>query len=30
MDDGTMKKLADKWLASVWGKDPATVPYWNP
>jgi polar amino acid transport system substrate-binding protein len=30
MDDGTMKKLSEKWLASVWGKDPATVPYWNP
>jgi polar amino acid transport system substrate-binding protein len=30
IDDGTSKKLAEKWLASVWGKDPATVPYWNP
>jgi len=30
LDDGTMKKLAEKWLASVWGKDPASVPYWNP
>jgi polar amino acid transport system substrate-binding protein len=30
LDDGTSKKLGEKWLASVWGKDPATVPYWNP
>lgn len=30
LDDGTSKKLAEKWLASVWGKDPTTVPYWNP
>jgi polar amino acid transport system substrate-binding protein len=29
-DDGTMSKLADKYLASVWGKDPAKVPYFNP
>jgi polar amino acid transport system substrate-binding protein len=28
--DGTLKKLADKFLAAVWGKDPATVPYFNP
>jgi polar amino acid transport system substrate-binding protein len=28
--DGTLKKLADKYLAAVWGKDPATVPYFNP
>ena len=28
--DGTMSKLADKYLASVWGKDPAKVPYFNP
>ncbi|QIG52610.1 amino acid ABC transporter substrate-binding protein [Nordella sp. HKS 07] len=30
IDDGTMSKLAAKYLASVWGKDPATVPYFNP
>lgn len=30
IDDGTMSKLADKYLASVWGKDPAKVPYFNP
>jgi polar amino acid transport system substrate-binding protein len=30
IDDGTMKKLGQKWLASVWGKDPADVPVWNP
>jgi polar amino acid transport system substrate-binding protein len=30
LDDGTMSKLADKYLASVWGKDPAKVPYFNP
>ena len=28
--DGTLKKLADKYLAAVWGKDPATVPYFKP
>lgn len=28
--DGTLKKLADKFLAAVWGKDPATVPYFKP
>jgi polar amino acid transport system substrate-binding protein len=30
IDDGTMSKLGDKYLASVWGKDPAKVPYFNP
>ncbi len=30
MDDGTMKKLAAKYLAASWGKDPADVPYFNP
>lgn len=30
VDDGTMSKLADRYLASVWGKDPAKVPYFNP
>lgn len=29
IDDGTMAKLAAKYLAAAWGKDPATVPYWN-
>ncbi len=28
-NDGTLKKLADKFLAAVWGKDPGTVPYFN-
>jgi polar amino acid transport system substrate-binding protein len=30
IDDGTMKKLSEKYLAAAWGKDPAAVPYWNP
>ncbi len=30
IDDGTMKQLAAKYLAAAWGKDPATVPYFNP
>ena len=30
IDDGTMKKLSEKYLAAAWGKDPASVPYWNP
>jgi polar amino acid transport system substrate-binding protein len=30
IDDATMSKLADKYLAAVWGKDPAKVPYFNP
>lgn len=28
--DGTISALADKYLAAVWGKDPAKVPYFNP
>ena len=28
--DGTLKKLDVKYLASVWGKDPTTVPYFKP
>jgi polar amino acid transport system substrate-binding protein len=28
--DGTMKKLGEKYLAAAWGKDPASVPYFNP
>jgi polar amino acid transport system substrate-binding protein len=27
IDDGTMAKLAGKYLAAAWGKDPATIPY---
>jgi polar amino acid transport system substrate-binding protein len=30
IDDGTIKALGKKHLASVWGKDPSEVPYWNP
>jgi polar amino acid transport system substrate-binding protein len=30
IDDGTLSKLADQYLAAVWGKDPAKVPYFNP
>jgi polar amino acid transport system substrate-binding protein len=30
IDDGTMAKLSAKYLAAAWGKDPATVPYFNP
>jgi polar amino acid transport system substrate-binding protein len=29
IDDGTIKKLGQKYLAAAWGKDPAEVPYWN-
>ena len=29
-ENAAMSKLAAKYLASVWGKDPATVPYFNP
>jgi polar amino acid transport system substrate-binding protein len=28
--DGTMAKLGEKYLAAAWGKDPATIPYFNP
>ena len=28
--DGTMAKLAAKYLAASWGKDPASIPYFNP
>ena len=28
--DGTLAKLSVKYLASAWGKDPATVPYFKP
>jgi polar amino acid transport system substrate-binding protein len=30
IDDGTIAKLGSKFLAAAWGKDPATVPYFNP
>jgi polar amino acid transport system substrate-binding protein len=30
IDDGTVTKLGAKYLAAAWGKDPATVPYFNP
>lgn len=30
IDDGTMVKLGAKYLAPAWGKDPATIPYFNP
>ncbi len=30
IDDGTMAKLGGKYLAAAWGKDPASIPYFNP
>lgn len=30
IDDGTVSKLAAKHLAAAWGRDPATVSYFNP
>ena len=30
LDDGTLKKLAAKYLAAAWGTDPTTVPYFQP
>lgn len=30
IDDGTLKKLADKYLAAAWGRDPAGIPYFKP
>ncbi len=30
VDDGTIKKLAAKYLAASWGKDPSSVPTWKP
>ncbi len=30
IDDGTIKKLGEKYLASAWGKDPAAIPYLTP
>ena len=29
IDDGTLAKLGAKYLAAAWGRDPATVPYFN-
>jgi polar amino acid transport system substrate-binding protein len=29
IDDGTMAKLGGKYLAAEWGKDPASIPYFN-
>ena len=29
IDDGTIKKLGGKYLAAAWGKDPATIPYFE-
>jgi polar amino acid transport system substrate-binding protein len=29
LDDGTIKKLGGKYLAEAWGKDPATIPYFQ-
>jgi polar amino acid transport system substrate-binding protein len=30
VSDGTTKKLAAKYLAAAWGKDPTKIPYWKP
>jgi polar amino acid transport system substrate-binding protein len=30
IDDGTIAKLGGNYLAAAWGKDPASVPYFNP
>jgi polar amino acid transport system substrate-binding protein len=30
VEDGTMAKLGAKYLAAGWGKDPASIPYFNP
>jgi polar amino acid transport system substrate-binding protein len=30
IDDGTLNKLASKYLAAVWGADPTKIPYWKP
>jgi polar amino acid transport system substrate-binding protein len=30
LDDGTIKKLAGKYLAEAWGADPTAVPYFQP
>jgi polar amino acid transport system substrate-binding protein len=30
VDDGTIAKLGGNYLAASWGKDPASIPYFNP
>ena len=30
IDDGSMARIGAKYLAAAWGKDPASVPYFNP
>jgi polar amino acid transport system substrate-binding protein len=30
IDDGTIAKLGGTYLAAGWGKDPASIPYFNP
>jgi polar amino acid transport system substrate-binding protein len=30
LDDGTIKKLAGKYLAEAWGADPTAIPYFKP
>jgi polar amino acid transport system substrate-binding protein len=30
IDDGTIAKLGGNYLAAAWGKDPASIPYFNP
>jgi polar amino acid transport system substrate-binding protein len=30
IDDGTLKKLASRYLAAAWGADPTAVPYFQP
>jgi polar amino acid transport system substrate-binding protein len=30
IDDGTLKKLSQKYLAASWGTDPTTIPYFQP
>lgn len=30
IDDGTLRKLASKYLAQAWGADPTLIPYFNP
>jgi polar amino acid transport system substrate-binding protein len=29
-DDGTLERLAQKYLAASWGADPTKIPYWTP
>jgi polar amino acid transport system substrate-binding protein len=30
LDDGTIKRLAGKYLAEAWGADPTAIPYFKP